>query len=126
MSTEARLVIYEKTKIDKGEMERMERIQGKMLRGMLELPRTTPYWGILKETGVWPIKEKIAYQRMMLFENMINSKEERLGRMVVMEQRESGRENSWYGETKKCARELNIDLDWVTERNKKKWKKLIK
>ena len=104
----------------------MERIQGKMLRGMLELPRTTPYWGIFKETGVWPIKENIIYQRMMFLENMMNSKEERLGRMVAMEQRESGRENSWYGETKKYARKLNIDLHWVTEGNKEKWKKLIK
>ena len=68
MSTEGRLIICERTvvpamtynletwtKIWRKEWEQLEKIQGKILKRLLELPETTPTWGILKETGIWPI-----------------------------------------------------------------------
>jgi len=68
LSTDARLLIYEKTavptilynlevwtQINQRTMERIERIQAKIIKRILELPESTPYWGLLKETGIWPI-----------------------------------------------------------------------
>ena len=47
----------------------------------------TPYIGILMETGIWPIKEKIEYQTLMLYHNLINSDEERVAKLLVREQK---------------------------------------
>ena len=55
-------------KIEQKEMEELERIQGCVLKAILNLPVTTPYLGILKETGIWPIKNVIEYYRLMLFQ----------------------------------------------------------
>lgn len=47
-----------------------------MLNRLLELPESTPIWGILKETGIWLIKEQVVYQRMMFLRDLLISKDE--------------------------------------------------
>ena len=109
LSTEAKLSIYEKTeeptlisnlelwtKIDEKQWDRLERIQGKILKGILRLPSTTPYWGLLTEVGVRPLREVISYQRSMLFQKLMTSEEERLGRIVTVEQKIGGRYTTWH------------------------------
>ena len=110
LSTDARLLIYEKTavptilynlevwtQINQRTMERIERIQAKIIKRILELPESTPYWGLIKETGVWPMEQRIKYQRLMLYENMVKSGRKRLGGEILIIQREEGKENYWYG-----------------------------
>ena len=110
LSTDARLLIYEKTavptilynlevwtQINQRTMERIERIQAKIIKRILELPESTPYWGLIKETGVWPMEQRIKYQRLMLYENMVKSGRKRLGGEIMINQREEGKENYWYG-----------------------------
>ena len=64
----------------------------------MELPITTPYWRMLKEI--------IKYHRLMLYQSMMESKEERLGRGIIMMQKESERKDNWYGETEEAAKEV--------------------
>ena len=72
LSTEAQLLMYEKTvtpslvfnlevwtKISEEEWIKIERIQAKALKKILNLPNGTPYWGLLKETGIWPLQMKV-------------------------------------------------------------------
>ena len=76
LSTDARLVVYKRTavptlinnlecwtRIGRKDMERLERVQGKMLKRILKLPKTTPTWGIIKETGIWPMEMRVVYHR---------------------------------------------------------------
>ena len=139
MSTEARILIYEKTgvptltfnletwtKIERVEMERLEKVQGKILKHLLRLPKTTPTWGVLKETGIWSMEMQINYQRMMLYQNMITSDEGRLGRRLIEEQEEEDWNDGWMGETKRIARKIGIRLEEARKVTKSKWKKEIK
>ena len=113
------------TELGDKEMERLEKIQGQIIKGLLQLPESTPYWGLIKETGVWPIRMKIIYQRLMLFQNMISSDEERLGKKIVEDQLKN-QKKGWVSETKRLARTIGIDVDRARSMKKSKWKKEIK
>ena len=91
-ATEAKL-IYEKTvvpsisynlemwtKMREKDWERLERVQAKVLKRMLGLPKATPYWGILAETGIWPIKAIVQYHRLMFYQDVMTSEETRLAK----------------------------------------------
>ena len=137
-STAARLMLYEKTivpamtygldcwRLEKKDKEKLERIQGMALRRILALPSTTPYWAMLKETGIWTMEGVVAYQRLMLLENMLKSNKNRLGRRVIESQKE---ENwGWYQETERIARSMGIEglLEKLKTLKKSAWKKEIK
>ena len=69
--------------LKKTELARLESLQGKILCSMLQLPKTTPYWGLLHETGVWSIKWRLIYRGIMLFHNVMRSDESRLAKHVL-------------------------------------------
>ena len=138
LSTEARLTMYEKTivpgiiynlecwtKLEDKVIERIEKIQGKILKGILQLAESTAYWGILHETGIWPMEKKIWYHRLMLYQNMMTSDNERLVKIVIESQQEQNG-NNWYSYTVKIAGKLGIQLEWIETMVKAKWKKEVK
>ena len=43
----------------KKEIKELEKQQAKALCSLLQLPKTTPYLGILNETGIWKVEERI-------------------------------------------------------------------
>ena len=141
-SMEARLLIYERTivptitynlecwtRMREKDIKDLERIQSKVLKMLLNLPDSTPYWGILNETGIWPLQMVVNYHRLMLYQSMIDSEDSRLGRKVIKEQKEN--EWGWFKETKKIVQNLEIDKEWL-ENDKKirdqksTWKKEVK
>ena len=138
LSTEARLVMYEKTgqltlinnlecwtRIEKKEMERIEKVQGRMLKRLMGLPKSTSTWGILKETGTWTLEMRIMYHRMMLYQSLVNADSERLGREIIEAQQRTGN-NGWTRETEKMARRLGIDIEATRTGTKGKWKQTVK
>ena len=138
MSTEARLIIYQRTAvptitnnlecwtiINKQEMERLEKIQGRILKRLLWLPGTTPYWGVLKETGIWTIEMQVLYQRMMLYQCLVTADDERLGKKVIVAQEEDGCPG-WASETKGLARRIGIGTETAKEKAKSTWRKEVK
>lgn len=86
------------TKLRQKDWDRLERIQAKILKRILEIPSSTPYWGILTETGIWPIRAVVDYHRMIFFQNAMTS-DERLAKQIIKGQREVDGEN-WTKETK--------------------------
>eukprot|EP00794_Sanderia_malayensis_P015001 gene15001-16550_t len=138
LSTEAGLIMYEKTvvpmitynlecwtNIEGKHLKRLEQIQGGILKRILKLPSSTPYWALLKELGIWTLKRKVDYQRLMLFQNLMKSDESRLGRQIVEEQMKC-RGRNWFNYTKQIAEEIGIELERVFELSKEQWKREVK
>ena len=138
-STEARLLLYEKTmipvitynlevwtKLGKKEIERIERIQAMALKQLLSLPQSTPYWALLGEIGMWPLQDRVNYHRMMLLQNMITSDDDRLGKVIMEDQRKNEKEGSCYMETKEICERYGMQIDNVERMNKMQWKKSTK
>ena len=64
-------------KIDKDEMNEIEKIQGRALKRISNLPISTSKIGLIMETGIWPAKQRIQYRIMMLYHNIMNSDHKR-------------------------------------------------
>ena len=89
------------------------------------LTDSTCYWGLIKETGIWPVEKKILYQRLMLYQSLMTSDDLRLEKLVLTEQIKN-KKDGWYKETWYKARELGIKLEEVRTKSKAEWKKVIK
>ena len=74
-------------KLSKAEIQNLEKIQGKALKRIFSLPITTPYIGLIIETGVWPAEQIINYSSLMLYRNIINIGKDRLVRQIIQEKR---------------------------------------
>ena len=72
-------------KILKREIEKIERMQSKALKQLLQVPILTSTAGVLMETGIWPPKEYLHYSTMMLYHSTINSDEEHIAKNIVKE-----------------------------------------
>ena len=70
----------------KSDWEKLESIQGQLLRGIYGLPKSTPYWGMLYELDIIPIRLHIIYKRLMVYHNMMNSDDERVAKKIIKEQ----------------------------------------
>ena len=116
------------TNLRQNDILKLRSIQGKVVRGLIGLPKSTPVWGMLYELGILPIMKIIIYKKLMLYHNLLNSDDERLGKILVEAQEESGFEECWFGETKREAMEIGIELrkEEVLGKRKSAWKKDVK
>ena len=48
------------------EIEELEKIQREALTSIFELPRSTPYWGLLSELGIWPVEQQMEYKKLTI------------------------------------------------------------
>ena len=108
--------------ISNTEIVSLEKVQGKILCNLLEIPRTSPYWGILHETGIWTIRWRLVYRQLMLFHSIMQSDDKRMAKGVVRQQK--GEDGSFYEDTMKKASELGM-ID-VQSMEKSELKKMIK
>ena len=81
-------------KIDKDEMNEIEKIQGKSLKQILNLPISISYIGLIMETGIWPANQRIQYKTMMLYYNIMKSDLKRVARKILAEQAKSNHKNT--------------------------------
>ena len=71
MSTSIQIMLFEKTVIPailfnletwtnwrEKDWEELEKSQMKAIKNMFNLPKTTPRWGLMKECGLWPMRER--------------------------------------------------------------------
>ena len=108
--------------------DRLEVIQGKVLKGIFGLPKSTPYWGILSEFKILPIKLLITYRKLMLYHNMINSDNKRVSKQVIQQQEKLKHDKCWFGNTRDDAEKIGIHLkeQLVKDVTKSSWKKVVK
>ena len=116
------------TKLRKSDVMKLKSIQGRLIRGLFGLPKTTPYWGILYELRILPITLLLTYKKLMLYHNLINSDDDRIGKIIVEAQENSGLDGCWFYEVKMEAEEVGIELkkDQVKGKMKSRWKREVK
>ena len=98
------------TNLRKTDWEKMESLQGKILRGLFGLPKSTPYWGLLYELNVIPIKLHITYKRLMVYHNLMNSDDDRVAKQIIKEQEKDGYEECWFGNVKREGKSIGIEV----------------
>ena len=89
--------------MSKSEMQPIEKIQNQSLKKILQLQVTIPSTGLLKETGIWPEKERIEYLTLMLIHSIINSNKESISQKIILEQRKKGIPNALYERAKEIG-----------------------
>ena len=70
-------------KFSKAEIQNLEKSQRKALKKIFSLPITTPYIGLIIETGLWPVEQRIKYSSLMLYPNIINGSKGRLVKQII-------------------------------------------
>ena len=110
----------------KDEMLTLERVQGSIIRGLLEVPDSTAYYPLLLETGVWTMESRIVYKKMMLYHHIMHSSDSRKLKQLILVQKEMMRKGSWYFALMMILRKYNMmDVD-VNNIAKSTWKKMVK
>ena len=97
------------------------------MEGSKKNAKTFPYqhhtdWGMLIETGIWPIHWLIKYKRMMLYHELKYTETERLAKKM-MEEQEKYKMNGLNKEAKKNMAEIGIKDQRMA---KSEWKRLLK
>ena len=111
--------------LTKKEMEELESIQHNILVQLLEMPTSTPYNGILMETGVWKMEARVDYRRLMLYHRIIHSEDSRMIKKLVKMQMKFPRAGTWYNNIKTVIEKYGIEEN-VEECLKSEWKKKVK
>jgi hypothetical protein len=139
MEVVVKLLLYESTMIHTvfynmeawtnmriGDKQRLEVMQGKLLKKTLRIPKSTPYWGLLCELGIWPVEWKIKYWKLMLLHNLLHSDDERLAKHILIAQKLSEQLNCWYSEIETVMEDLEITQHDPAVLKKPEWKKITK
>ena len=108
------------------ETKEISKIQVSALKQILRLSKSAPNIGILYETGIWPIKERIEYSRMMLFHSIMNSNDERISKKIIEQQQKEKLKNTMQERVKDISKELEINIAKVGAIKKSTWKRLVK
>ena len=137
----AKLLVYESTVIKslyynietwtnlrKSDAEQLEILQGQVLKGMLGLPKATPYWGILYELDILPINLVLSYRKLMLYHSIMNSDDRRVIKDLLREQEKSQYKACWYGNVREEGERLGVVVseEVVVGILKSQWKKEVK
>ena len=102
------------TNIRKKDLEKMESIQGNVLRKILNLPKTTSYLGILYELDILPIRLQLIYKKLMLYHHSVfHSDITRTIRKTFLAQEENNLSDSWFGKLREEARTVGIEVSAV-------------
>ena len=95
-------------------------------------PRSTPYYGIIGETGIWPYKYVVVYKKLMFLHHLIHSSDDRIAKMVVLKQQqmmmEEKKNNTWFAELyhRVAPMKIDIKIEVVEKKKKSSWKKELK
>ncbi len=116
------------TNMSEKEYGQLEKIQGRALRQLMNLPPSTPYWGLLIELGIKPLEYEVHYKRLMLYHNIMNSDDARIAKQVICQQRKFATPIGFYQEIIKSAKFYNISEETILKKRVKKseWKQVIK
>eukprot|EP00111_Clytia_hemisphaerica_P022296 TCONS_00065537-protein len=138
-TADARIFLYQKTivpsitynlemwtKLRKSDLEKLERIQSKALKQMFNLPQGTPYWGILAETGIWPLQSVVEYHRLMFVQKVVNDGDSLSAEIIT--DHDGMAAETWTSETKRIGRKYNLDmsLQKIKTIKKSEWKRKVK
>ena len=113
-------------KLERKGLGEIRKSQMKAMKNILNLPKTTPSWGLMKECGLWPMRERVVYKGLMIFQQIITSHNRRLCRKVIENQKIMGHKHCWYSEIKDDAEKYNVGINEATNMKKYEWKRIVK
>ncbi len=113
-------------KLGKSEVKKLESAQAKSLCTLLEIPKSTPYLGLLNELGIWTIEERLKYRKISLYHNIINSDDSRLTKSLIIEQSKMSDIDTFYADTCGMASSLKIKLTDIENLSKHQLQKLLR
>ena len=90
-------------KIDKDETNEIEKIQGRVLKGIFNFPISGSYIGLIMETSIWLANQRIQYSIMILYHNVMNSDHKKVARKILAEQAKSNHKNTMISKVKQIA-----------------------
>ena len=125
--------------ITKTDMEELESMQKRIVCGMCEMRRSTPYVcgmcemrrstpyvGLLAELGIWPVEQLIQYKQVRLLHNIITSKDGRLIKEIIEDQIDNPWEGCWYEGVETTCRTYGVTVEEIREWSKYKCKREMK
>lgn len=113
-------------KLTRKEIKMLEQQQAKALCQLMQLPRSTPYLGLLNEVGLCRIEEIIECRKAMLLQNILQSDDRRLCKRMILDQKEEQEDGTFYMETKKILGRYEVDIDEIADMTKSKLKDRLK
>ena len=114
------------SKITKTELKELEALQEKIIKAICEQYKTTPYLGILAETGIWPLEQQLEYKQIILLHNILTSPSGRLITEIVQEQIKNPWKGCWMESVTKTCQKYNIIITEVPTMTKREIKKKVK
>ena len=93
-------------------MNEIEKIQGRALKRIFNVPISTSYIGLIMETGTWPANQRIQYSIMMLYHNIMNSDHKRVARKILAEQAKSNHKNTMISKVQQIAQQIEVEDKW--------------
>ena len=112
-------------RLNDNEVQKLESMQHQILTRVLEVPISTPYVGLLMETGMWTMKARIDYRKLMLFHNIKNSEDGRIIKQILKVQEEEVRDTTWYADVERLLDMYQVTAQ-VEDVLKSGWKKEVK
>ena len=110
----------------KSDEEKLEKIQKDALLDLLQLKRTTSYWGVLIETGIWPIKQQIDKRKLIYYNNILNSPEERQAKQVIKECMKDETNHTFKKHIDQLLQTYELTLEDMKEKPVVEWKRMVK
>ena len=117
------------TNLKSKDIEELEKIQKHILNKIFGMSANNPYWGILAETGTWPMEKRIHYKKAMFLHHLIKSDEKRIAKQVLKKQKEMDNwANTWYKEIEDITKRYKIEISFeeLEKTKKSEWKKKVK
>ena len=72
------------------------------------------------------MKQRVEYQKMMLYHQLMHSDDKRVVKQVVQDQKVRKQEKCWYEDVRQIAERLQMNIQEVMMRKKSEWKNIIK
>ena len=112
--------------ITEKDMNELEDIQKRIVRGMCEMRISTPYIGLLSELEIWPVEQIIQYRQVTLLHNIITSDKERLIREIIEDQILYPWEGCWFEGVHKTCTLYNVTIEEIRSWTKYQCKREMK
>ena len=93
-------------KIGKDEMNEIEKICKITLKRIFNLPISTSYIGIIMETCTWSTNQRMQYNIIMLYHNIMNKENNRKAKKILAEQTKSNHKNTMISKVQQIAQEI--------------------
>ena len=112
--------------ITKQEENIIKQIHQKTLTRILNIPKTTPYMGIISELNITPFIDTIWYKKIMWYYRLIHAENSRISKQILLEQKRTT--NNWYTELQQYAKKnkINITEQHLEKRSYNEYKNEVK